>query len=172
MADDKSPTRPFFFFFFTSCLCSYPLCDSLTLLWLVVTSWSLLWSTCPCLCVTGCLCLYPAAGHELIIRTQGFSVLITKLWHHHITHSTLTDKLYNPTHWFKGKSLWLLHINNQNVQQCGAPTHSFACAIQCACKCVSKWMKESQRPWWYCHDVAFHIKKYVLTLHLSLFIYF
>lgn len=49
-------------------------------------------STCSCLCVTGCVCLYPAAGHELIIRTQGFSVRITKLWHHHISHTqTLTS---------------------------------------------------------------------------------
>lgn len=45
-------------------------------------------STCSsCLRVTGCFCLYPAAGHELIMRTQGFSVSITKLWHHHITHT-------------------------------------------------------------------------------------
>lgn len=68
-------------------------CDYLSLLRPVVTYFSSLLRTCSCLRVTGCFCLYPAAGHELIMRTQGFSVPVTKLWHHHITH-TLSQ-----THW-------------------------------------------------------------------------
>lgn len=74
---------------FSSCFCSYAqICDNLSLPCAVVTYSSLLFlSTRSCLCVTGCLCLYPAAGHELIMRTQGSSVPITKLWHHHITHT-------------------------------------------------------------------------------------
>lgn len=54
--------------------------------------------TCFCLCVTGCFCLYPAAGHELTMRTQGFSVPITKLWHHHIHHKLIVYKSKHRIH--------------------------------------------------------------------------
>lgn len=133
--------------FFTPYLCSYPLCGSLTLLWLVVTSWSLLLNTCSCLCVTGCLCLDPAAGHELIIRTQGFSVLITKLWHHHITHSCLTDKLYNRAHWFKGKRPSDYCISIIKMFSSKGPRHIPLHVSQsvCMCVCVNEWVRHRQK---------------------------
>lgn len=61
-------------------------------------------------------CPHPAAGHELIMKTQGFSVSITKLWHHHKTRrhaskkQTSTRQAQEP---FLGSRPWETNLVNK-----------------------------------------------------------
>lgn len=103
--DDESPLESFFFFcsFHLVWVFFFPLVTTCPSCLLGHPTGSYLFqpplSTCSsCLRVTGCFCLYPAAGHELIMRTQGFSVSITKLWHHHITHTHTNKHTYKHTY--------------------------------------------------------------------------